>query len=131
MTTNPRDIIADTLNDIGRSVGGNRAAQADWLLDALCEADYVIVKCGRSSRVVVSRESKPCPEVYRSDLIHGDECERCGGSGVVEATTTYGLAVEHLTALLQVCGFHSIERTDAEFIISQLAAVALPEETQQ
>lgn len=79
----PRDAILKALGD---------PFDTDDVLDALAEAGFVIVACPPGSRVVVSRESKPCPEVYRSDLIHGDECETCGGSGVVEATTTHGLA---------------------------------------
>lgn len=69
---NPRAAIDRILSE---ALGEMGYAIADEILDALCPP---------GSRVVVSRESKPCPEVYRSDLIHGDECERCGGSGVVE-----------------------------------------------
>ena len=81
---NAKDAIAKWLATpiLGEEFGWED--EADDLLRFLTEANLVVVACPPGSRVVVSRESKPCPEVYRSDLIHGDECERCGGSGVVE-----------------------------------------------
>ncbi len=70
----------------------------DAQLDALAEAGFVVVACPPGSRVVVSRESKPCEpcggagQWYHQDTYDAVSCESCGGSGVVEATTIHGLA---------------------------------------
>ena len=70
----------------------------DAQLDALAEAGFVVVACPPGSRVVVSRESKPCDECAGTgnrfyEVAEGFcDCIGCGGSGVVEATTIHGLA---------------------------------------
>ena len=108
----------------------------DAQLDALAEAGFVVVACPPGSRVVVSRESKPCetchgigrlarpcPPGIRSGSLVGRDvqpCEQCDGSGVVEATTTYGL--EPVTR--KVPGEARRVPIDGTFML-----VALPEET--
>lgn len=96
VTTNLRDaayrILCESF-DMGVDIYGG--------LDDLAAAGFVVVACPPGSRVVVSRESKPCAPCEGTGRLRNDNldqappsywpCTSCGGSGVVEATTTYGL----------------------------------------
>ena len=94
---NARDTIADALtdpdvpNDTRRLIAEH---EADGALALLAERGFVVVACPPGSRVVVSRESKPCDECAGTgnrfyEVAEGFcDCIGCGGSGVVEATTT-------------------------------------------
>ena len=151
---NAKDAIAKWLATpiLGEEFGWED--EADDLLRFLTEANLVVVACPPGSRVVVSRESKPCgPCRGTGNLGHyypddgPVECSACGGSGVVEATTTYGR--EQLLGLIEdfvdrddcrfdhhgYCQAHAWFETDPACPHAQaksiLAAVALPEETPQ
>lgn len=127
---NPRDVIDEV---ILRTVqqGWQCDVQTDDILDALAAAGFVVVACPPGSRVVVSRESKPCARCedgYLDDK-QGTErevrCPACGGSEVVEATTTHGLA-ETAHTYRDMQG-NLVEGPPAPFTLFRL--VALPEET--
>ena len=113
------------------------------LIDDLRANKVVVVACPPGSRVVVSRESKPCeacggddPANYINDPPH-TLCPACGGFGVVEATTTYGLeavagAWWNETYARRGDLVIDDDRQDGDMPLYRLvAAVALPEETPQ
>lgn len=131
---NPRDIILEALWGFNREFDSADKAAAE-LLAELAKADYVIVKCGPLSRVVVSRESKPCEHCKGTG---GDSfCNACRGSGVVEATTTRpmpDLTAEQCEwarrwAATQPYGTNATDAV-ARIVNAVLAAVALPEESE-
>lgn len=115
MTTNPRDAIKAVLDEW---------MDVDVALELLAAAGFVVVACPPGGRVVVDRTEKPCPECIGNGTVLVDydgaappwlkKCPTCDGRGVVEATTTYGLA---------------------PFVLGNpgpsFTAVALPEETPQ
>ena len=131
---------------MGRDWDGDSARA---ILDALAAAGFVVVACPPGSRVVVSRESKPCDKcdgkgkgtqrytVVACEAVIDDACLRCGGSGVVEATTTYGLeavagAWWNETYARRGDLVIDDDRQDGDMPLYRLvAAVALPEETPQ
>ncbi len=152
---NQAETVADIINnalDAARNIWLDDASVA---INALTEAGFVIVACPPGGRVVVSRESKPCAacagegSMWAVDEFCGvvEQCSACGGSGVVEATTTYGR--EQLLGLIEdfvdrddcrfdhhgYCQAHAWFETDPACpharAKSILAAVALPEETPQ
>lgn len=113
------------IDDAGLMGDINRALDAEG---------YTIVACPPGSRVVVSRESKPCDECdggwvrYPGERFADHACTPCGGSGVVEATTTYGLepVADPFEVFTASDGHPAIRgRTDL------WEQVALPEETPQ
>ncbi len=101
MTTNPRDILEEStdryLKALGVDLSGAELDPYQVQIDDLKAAGFVVVACPSGGRVVVSRESKPCDECAGTgnrfyEVAEGFcDCIGCGGSGVVEATTTYGL----------------------------------------
>lgn len=96
---NAKDAIAKWLATpiLGEEFGWED--EADDLLRFLTEANLVVVACPPGSRVVVSRESKPCEACdgcggnCGSLMCHLKDkiCPACGGSGVVEATTIHAV----------------------------------------
>lgn len=100
--------------------------EADAIRDLRAGAGYVIVHCPPGSRVVVSRESKPCETCNGDGWGSGvrdrkaHECHVCDGSGVVEETTTYGL--ESLGWFPPKLGSEPVDQ-------EVFRLVALPEET--
>lgn len=149
---NLEDLIAHTLWDVrisGRmppwptpedEYPDRVAAQA--VLEVFAQRGFVVVACPPGGRVVVSRESKPCPEcegegsMWAVDEFCGvvEQCTPCGGSGVVEATTTYGLEDVELywngiEQAIDVYGDGRPEQYEASMPLFRL--VALPEETPQ
>ena len=98
------------------------------LIDDLRANKVVVVACPPGGRVVVSRESKPCPNAANGcepDSFH-DACEVCGGSGVVEATTIHAVEPGRGEMVWQ-----SIGGAEAPRWAKTWRAVALPEETPQ
>ena len=97
---------------------------ADKILDAVCPP---------GSRVVVSRESKPCDECAGTgnrfyEVAEGFcDCIGCGGSGVVEATTTTTPVEPGRGEMV----WQSIGGAEAPRWAKTWRAVALPEETPQ
>jgi hypothetical protein len=140
----------DTLAKLLETRWGTTENWAAKLIEQMADAGFVVVACPPGSRVVVSRESKPCEpcggagQWYHQDTYDAVSCESCGGSGVVEATTTYGR--EQLLGLIEdfvdrddcrfdhhgYCQAHAWFETDPACpharAKSILAAVALPEE---
>jgi len=116
------------IDDAGLMGDINRALDAEG---------YTIVACPPGSRVVVSRESKPC-EVCGGRVAERDGtgyvsfCGACGGSGVVEATTIHGLAEVRLGWIDE----DGAERPLHPFAVERMLydetlyrMIALPEET--
>jgi len=142
VTTNPRDTIADALtdpdvpNDTRRLIAEH---EADGALALLAERGFVVVACPPGSRVVVSRESKPCETCMGDGMVlielpgYGHrKCSACGGSGVVEATTIHGLAEVRLGWIDE----DGAERPLHPFAVERMLydetlyrMIALPEET--
>ena len=140
---NPVTVINEA--PMGRDWDGDSARA---ILDALAAAGFVVVACPPGEGRYVKRESKPCDECEGkggdprtcsyddpASSFYGYPtlaCEACGGSGVVEATTTYGLKFE--TWWRSGPPWHGRVTTNDDGYATplfSLAAVALPEETPQ
>ena len=142
MTTNPRDTIERALLADTWTAPSVDHPHPDWhrrfapWMAALAARIALDAICPPGSRVVVSRESKPCAtcEMHCAGALF--DCPECGGSGVVEATTIHGLAevrlgwIDEDGAERPLHPF-AVERMLGDETLYRLEQVALPEETPQ